>query len=68
MGSSFIQQAKEEEFLTLNTFQLNKGAQKFYEFHNFVIVRRGFAGIEGNTWANNKEQLADITYEWKRVT
>jgi len=68
LGSSFIQQAKEEEFLTLNTFQLNKGAQKFYEFHNFVIVRRGFAGIEGNTWANNKEQLADITYEWKRVT
>jgi ribosomal protein S18 acetylase RimI-like enzyme len=68
LGSIFIQQAKEEEFLTLNTFQLNKGAQKFYEFHNFVIVRRGFAGIEGNTWANNKEQLADITYEWKRVT
>ena len=41
---------------------------KFYEFHNFVIARRGFAGVEGNAWANNKEQLADITYEWKRVT
>ena len=35
LGSSFIQQAKEEEeFLTLSTFQLNKGAQKFYEFHS----------------------------------
>ena len=67
LGSGFIQQAKEEEeFLTLSTFQLNKGAQKFYEFHDFVIVRHGFAGVEGNTWANNKEQLADFTYEWRR--
>ena len=66
LGSSFIRQAKEEEaFLTLSTFQLNKGAQKFYEFHDFVIARRGFAGVEGNAWANNKEELADITYEWK---
>ena len=66
LGSSFINQAKEEEtFLTLSTFQLNKGAQKFYEFHDFVIARRGFAGAEGNAWASNKEQLADITYEWK---
>ena len=67
LGSSFIDQAKEEEkFLTLSTFQLNKGAQKFYEFHDLVITRRGFAGPEGNAWARNKEQLADITYEWKR--
>ena len=66
LGSCFIRQAKEEEkFLTLSTFQLNKGAQKFYEFHDFVIARRGFAGVEGNAWANNKEELADITYEWK---
>ena len=66
LGSCFIRQAKEEEtFLTLSTFQLNKGAQKFYEFHDFVIARRGFAGVEGNAWANNKEDLADITYEWK---
>ena len=69
LGSSFIHQAKEEEeFLTLSTFQLNKRAQKFYEFHDFVIARNGFAGAEGNAWASNKEQLADITYEWKRVT
>ena len=25
-------------------------------------------GVEGNAWANNKKELADITYEWKRVT
>ena len=69
LGSSFIRQAKEEEaFLTLSTFQLNKGAQKFYEFHDFVIAECGFAGFEGNSWANDQEQLADITYEWKRVT
>ena len=69
LGSSFIQKEKEEEeFLTLSTFQLNKGAQKFYEFHDFVIAERGFAGFEGNSWANDQEQLADITYEWKRVT
>ena len=69
LGSRFIQKAKEEEeFLTLSTFQLNKGAQKFYEFHDFVIAECGFAGFEGNSWANDQEQLADITYEWKRVT
>ena len=69
LGSSFIQKAKqEEEFLTLSTFESNKRALKFYEFHDFKIVRRGFAGLEGNSWANNQEQLADITYEWKRVT
>jgi len=66
LGSSFIHQAKEEEtFLALSTFQLNKGAQKFYEFHDFVIAKRGFAGVEGNAWANNKEELSDITYEWR---
>ena len=69
LGSRFIQKAKEEEeFLTLSTFQLNKGAQKFYEFHDFVIAERGFAGLEGNSWASNNQELADITYEWKRVT
>ena len=68
LGSRFINQAKvKEEFLTLSTFQLNKGAQQFYEFHDFVIARVGFAGVEGNAWASSKEQLADITYEWERT-
>jgi len=39
--------------------------QKFYRFHEFVIVRQGFADAEDNPWATNKEQLADITYEWR---
>jgi GNAT superfamily N-acetyltransferase len=68
LSSRFINQAKEdEEFLTLHTFQLNLGAQQFYEHHDFVIAKRGFAGVKGNSWAKNKEQLADITYEWKKV-
>ena len=67
LGSRFINQAKEEEeFLTLSTFQLNKGAQQFYEVHDFVIAGSGFASAGGNAWANSKEQLADITYEWQR--
>ena len=67
LGSQFIQQAKEKnEFLSLSTFELNKGAQKFYEIHDFVITRRGFASFEENPWTTNKEQLADITYEWAR--
>ena len=67
LGSIFINQAKEEEeFLSLQTLELNKGAQKFYEFHDFIIVRRGFTSFEANPWATKKEQLADISYEWKR--
>ena len=66
---------KSIEFLRkISTFRTRggKGAQflnfNFYEFHDFVIAERGFAGFEGNSWANDQEQLADITYEWKRVT
>ena len=67
LGSQFIQQAKEEnECLSLSTFELNKGAQKFYEAMGFVIRSRGYASFDGNSWATNKEQLADITYEWRR--
>ena len=67
LGSEFIRQAKEEsDFLSLSTFKLNQGAQKFYRFHEFVIAGRGFADAEDNPWATNKEQLADITYEWTR--
>ena len=68
LGSRFIRLAKEETiFLTLSTLDLNKGAQKFYELHGFEIVKRGFASREGNRWASSKEELADITYEWRRV-
>ena len=67
LGSEFIRQAKEEsDFLSLSTFELNRGAQEFYKFHEFEITARGFASPEDNPWATNKEQLADITYEWRR--
>ena len=67
LGSQFVQQAKEEnEFISLNTFELNKGAQIFYEFHDFVITGRGFASANDNSWATTREQLADITYGWRR--
>jgi len=68
LGSRFIQQAKKEnDFLSLSTFELNKGAQKFYDVMGFVITDRGFASFEGNSWATRKDQLADITYEWRRT-
>jgi ribosomal protein S18 acetylase RimI-like enzyme len=67
LGSRFIQQAKEEnEFLSLCTFELNKGAQKFYDLMGFVITDRGFASFEDNPWATSRDQLADITYEWRK--
>jgi len=67
LGSKFIQQAKEEnDSLSLSTFEINKGAQRFYEFHDFVVAERGFASFEDNPWATKKEQLADLTYEWSR--
>ena len=68
LGSRFLQQAKDEnDFLSLSTFELNKGAQKFYDVMEFVITDRGFASFEGNSWATSKDQLADITYEWRRT-
>ena len=68
LGSRFIQQAKDEnDFLSLSTFELNKGAQKIYDVMGFVITDRGFASCEGNSWATSKDQLADITYEWRRT-
>ena len=67
LGSEFIRQAKEEsDFLSLSTYELNRGAQKFYKFHGFKIVRRGFASLEDNPWATRQEQLADLTYEWEK--
>lgn len=67
LGSEFIRQAKQEsDFLSLSTFELNRGAQKFYELHGFKIVHRGFASLEDNPWATRQDQLADLTYEWKK--
>lgn len=42
-------------WLRLFTFEVNKGAQAFYEKHGFKIIGRGF---------ENEENLPDILYEW----
>jgi len=41
--------------LQLYTFEVNSGAQAFYEQHGFVIIGRGH---------ENQEGLSDIRYEW----
>ncbi|HIG59457.1 MAG TPA: N-acetyltransferase [Gammaproteobacteria bacterium] len=67
IGSRFMQQAMhEKQWLSLSTFELNKGAQKFYQLHGFVVVKRGYASFADNPWATHREQLADLTYEWRR--
>ncbi|MEH6939955.1 GNAT family N-acetyltransferase [Bacillus sp. JJ664] len=41
--------------LTLNTFEVNEKAQRFYEKNGFKIIGRG---------NKNEENLPDIQYEW----
>ena len=69
LGSAFIEQAKEDQqHLSLHTFKRNKGAQRFYEHHGFVITERGFAASEYNPWAKAPDLLADLKYEWSKNT
>jgi len=42
--------------LQLYTFEINLGAQAFYENHGFKIIGRG---------SDNEEQLPDSLYEWR---
>ena len=58
IGSRLLKIAKELSGgnLRLFTFEVNKGARKFYEKHGFEIIGRGF---------ENEENLPDIMYEWK---
>ncbi|WP_425453910.1 GNAT family N-acetyltransferase [Oceanobacillus arenosus] len=42
--------------LTLNTFEVNKNAQLFYEKNGFKIIGKG---------NENEENLPDIQYEWE---
>ena len=57
IGSRFLEFAKAQSSGTLRlyTFEVNKGAQAFYEKHGFREVSRG---------SDNEEQLRDILYEW----
>lgn len=58
IGSRLLEIAKDLSggWLRLFTFEVNKGAQEFYEKHGFKIIGRGF---------ENEENLPDILYEWK---
>lgn len=67
LGGQLLNQAKAEspEGLQLYTFQRNTGAQAFYLSQGFTEVERGFADFEGNPWATEKRELADILYAWQ---
>ena len=57
IGEKLLNKAKAQSNgkLTLNTFEINKNAQRFYEKNGFKIIGRGF---------ENEENLPDIQYEW----
>lgn len=59
IGTRLLNIAKQESSgrLRLFTFASNKGAQRFYEKHGFVVIARGFE----EEWG-----LEDIEYEWVR--
>lgn len=60
IGSRLLKLAKELSGgkLRLFTFEVNEGAQAFYEKHGFKITGRGF---------ENEENLPDILYEWEKL-
>lgn len=57
IGSRLLALAKDRSSgkLSLYTFEINPGAQRFYEKHGFRIIGRG---------SDNEEQLPDILYRW----
>lgn len=66
IGGRFIDIAKKHSpnRLELFTFQQNTRAQAFYKKHEFIEKARGLASRDGNPWAVNTEQLADIRFVW----
>ena len=59
IGTQLLNIAKEGSngSLWLFTFEINVGAQKFYERHGFKVIGRGY---------ENEETLPDIKYKWVR--
>ena len=57
IGETLLNRAKAQSngTLTLNTFEVNKKAQRFYEKNGFKIIGRG---------NENEENLPDLQYEW----
>ena len=60
IGTQLLDLAKEQSpgTLQLYTFEVNAGAQAFYEKHGFQIIGRGVEQESG---------MADIRYEWIRT-
>ena len=58
IGSRLLERAKAESngWLRLYTFEVNRGAQAFYDRHGFRVIGRG---------NDNEEGLPDILYEWR---
>ena len=61
VGTRLLNLAKQRSKgkIQLYTFEVNSGAQGFYEKHGFVIIGRGY---------ENEENLPDIRYEWTEAT
>ncbi len=61
IGTRFMQMAKQlsPSKLELWCFQVNAGAQRFYEKHGFTVIGRG----DGS---DNEEGLPDLRYQWFR--
>lgn len=61
IGTVLLNDAKSAcNHLELWTFQLNTGAQKFYE-------REGFTEIKRTDGASNQEKLPDVRYAWDKA-
>lgn len=60
VGSRLVQRAKDlrPRGLELWTFQVNRGARRFYERHGFVVA-------EETDGSGNEERQPDVRYVWR---
>lgn len=67
LGTALLDLAKQQSpaGIELFTFQRNPSARSFYERRGFREVGRGFASFDGNPWATEREELADIKFRWE---
>ena len=67
LGTALLNLAKLQSpaGIELFSFQRNRSAGSFYERRGFKEVGRGFASFDGNPWATDREDLADIKFRWE---
>ena len=67
LGTALLDLAKLQSpaGIELSTFQRNRSARSFYERRGFREVGRGFASFDGNPWATERDELADIKFRWE---